>query len=105
MARDRQQFCDHGDTISHPKSRYVTTKLYGTFTCGCNNNAMFSGRAIFTFPTVVVCRQRESRPGKALTVPCQSANMAALLKSLFFVFKISFLLKYRVKYYDYIVKW
>ena len=27
--------------------------------------------------------------------------MAALLKSLFFVFNISFLPKYRVKYYDY----
>ena len=34
----------------------VTTKLHGTSTCGCNNNAMFSGRAIFTLPTVVVCR-------------------------------------------------
>ena len=33
----------------------ITTKLHGTSTCGCNNNAMFSGRAIFTFPTVVVC--------------------------------------------------
>ena len=31
--------------------------------------------------------------------------MAALLNSLFFVFKISFLAKYCVMYYDYIVKW
>ena len=34
--------------------------------------------------------------------------MAALLKSLFFVFNISFLPKYRVKYYDYngkVVEW
>ena len=31
--------------------------------------------------------------------------MVALLNSLFFVFKISFLPKYRVIYYDYIVKW
>ena len=31
--------------------------------------------------------------------------MAALLNSLFFVFNISFLPKYRVKCYDYIVKW
>ena len=23
--------------------------------CGCNNNAIFSDRAIFTFPTVAVC--------------------------------------------------
>ena len=57
MARDgeviqMQHFCHHGDTLCHPKSGYVTTKLHGTSTCGCNNNAMFSGTAIFTFPTV-----------------------------------------------------
>ena len=40
----------------HTKSGYVTTKLHGTFACACDNNAMFSGRAIFTFPTVVVSR-------------------------------------------------
>ena len=48
-------FCHHGYTICHPKSGYVTTKLHGTSKCGCNNNAMFSGRVIFTFPTAVVC--------------------------------------------------
>ena len=63
LARDgevkqRQHFCHHGDTICHPKSGYVTTKLHGTSTCRCNNNAIFSGRAIFTFPAVIVCRQR-----------------------------------------------
>ena len=26
-------FCHHGDTICHPKSGYVTTKLHGTSTC------------------------------------------------------------------------
>ena len=52
----RQYFCHHGGRICHPKSSYVTTKLYGTFTGGCNNNAIFSDRAIFTFPTVAVCR-------------------------------------------------
>ena len=46
MARDgevkqRQHFCHHGDTICHPKSGYVTTKLHGTSTCRCNNNAAF----------------------------------------------------------------
>ena len=61
MARDgevlhRQNFCHHGDTICHPKSGYVTTELHGTSTCACNNNAMFSGRAIFTFHTVFVSR-------------------------------------------------
>ena len=36
---------------------------------------------------------------------CQSGKMATLLNSLFFMFKILFLPNYRVKYYDYIVKW
>ena len=37
---------------------------------------------------------------------CQSGNMAILLTSLLFVFEISFLpIKYRVNYYDYIIKW
>ena len=53
-----QHFCHHGGTICHPKSSYVSTKLYGTSTCGCNNNAIFSDRAIFTFPTVDVCQPR-----------------------------------------------
>ena len=35
----------------------------------------------------------------------QSGKMASLLNSLFFVFKISLLPIYRVKYYDYCVKW
>ena len=98
MARDgeviqMQHFCHHGDTICHPKSGYLTTKLHGTSTHGCNNNAMFSGRAIFTFPTVVVCRPCQSGPGKALTVHAKLQ------------FNIYFLPKYCVKYYDYMVKW
>ena len=64
----RQHFCHHGDTICLPKSSYVTTKLHGTSTCGCNNYAIFSDRAIFTFPTVGVFRQRYSDRQKALTV-------------------------------------
>ena len=44
MARDgevkqRQHCCHHGDKICHPKSGFVTTKLHGTSTCRCNNNA------------------------------------------------------------------
>ena len=109
MARDsevmqRQHFCHHGDTICHPKSGYVTTKLHGTSTCGCNSNAMFSGRAVFTFPTVVVCRPRESCPGKALTVHAK-VQYGSTVEIIIFVFNISFLPKYSVKYYDYIVKW
>ena len=41
----------------------------------------------------------------ALGHACQSGNMAILLTSLLFVFKILFLRKYRVNYYDYIIKW
>ena len=48
--------CHHVETIRHPNSSYVTTKLYGTFTCGCNNNTIFSKRAILMFLTVDVCR-------------------------------------------------
>ena len=32
-----QHFCHHRDTICHPNSSYITTKLHGTSTCGCNN--------------------------------------------------------------------
>ena len=74
--------------------------------CGCNNNATFPERTIFTFPTGIVCRARWPGSGEALMIhECKSGKMAALLNSLFFVFKISFLSKYRVKYYDYIVNW
>ena len=48
--------CHHAETIRHPNSSYVTTKLYGTSTRGCNNNRVFSKRAILTFLTVDVCR-------------------------------------------------
>ena len=51
-------FYHHGDTICHPRSGYVTTKLHRTPTCRCNNNAIFSDRVIFTFPTVAVCQPR-----------------------------------------------
>ena len=40
--------------ICHPKSGYVTTKRHGTSTCRRNNNAIFSDRAIFMFPTGAV---------------------------------------------------
>ena len=36
---------------------------------------------------------------------CQSSEMAALLNSYLVAFTNSFLPKYRVKYYDYIIKW
>ena len=57
-------------------------------------SAILSGRAIFTFPAVVVCQPRLIWPQQSIGCSCQSGNMAALLNSLFFVFKISFLPKY-----------
>ncbi len=48
--------CHHVEKICHPNSSYVTTKLDGTSTGGCNNNTIFSKRAILTFLTVDVCR-------------------------------------------------
>ena len=113
VARDsevlqRQHFCHHGDTICHPKSGYVTTKLHGTSTCGCNNNAMFSDRAIDLH---VSYRRRIPAtliwPRQSLGSSCQCTEMATLLNSISFVFKISFLPKYSViyYYYYYTVKW
>ena len=42
--------------------------------------------------------------GQALIIHA-SGNLAILLTSLLFVFEISFLPKYHVNYYDYIIKW
>ena len=36
-----QHSCHHQDTICHPNSSYVTTKLYRTCTRVCNNNTIF----------------------------------------------------------------
>ncbi len=51
-------YCYHVETIRHPNSSYVTTKLYGTSTRGCNNNTIFLKIALLTFLTVDVCRAR-----------------------------------------------
>ena len=84
-----QDFCHHGDTICHPKSSYVTSKLNGMSTCGCNNNAICSDKAIVTFPTVDVNWPQQSTGGA-----CQSSEMAAVLNSLSVVFNNLFLPKY-----------
>ena len=47
--KQRQHFYHHGDTICHPKSGYVTTKLDGMSTCRCNNNAIFSDKLFSSF--------------------------------------------------------
>ena len=86
----RQHFCHHGDTICHPKSGCVTTKLHGTSTCGCNNNAIFSDRAVHVsyrrrIPATLIW------PRQSIGGSFQSTEMATRLNFIPFVFKISFL--------------
>ena len=63
-----------------------------------------SARAIFTFPTVYVCRPRWPGRFQALAM---HAKVSRWRQSwiLNFCVKILLLPNYRVKYYDYIVKW
>ena len=95
----------HAETIRHRNSSYVTTKLYGTSTCGSNINTIFSKKSYFNvsyrrcMPHTLAWRQA------GLAHACQSGNMAMLLTSYLFVFEISFLPNYRGNYYDYIIKW
>ena len=98
--------CYHIETIRHTNSSYITTKLYGTSTRGCNNNSY----DLFKKSYFNVSYRRCMPPTLAwrregLDHACQSGNMAILLTSLLFVFEISFLPQYRVNYYDYIIKW
>ena len=44
-----QYFCHHADTICPPNSSYVTTKLYETSACGCNNNTIFPNKLFSRF--------------------------------------------------------
>ena len=66
MARDdeliqTQYFCHHGDTICHPNSSYVTTKLYETSACECNNNTIFQEELFLRFlPSTYVAWQHRS---------------------------------------------
>ena len=109
MARDgeivqKQHFSHYGDTICHPRPGYVTTRLHGTSTadatiCDIFRQSYFHVSYRRRMPATLMWL-RQSTGGS-----CQSSEMATLLNSLSFVFKISFLPKYRVIYYDYIVKW
>ena len=87
--KQRQNLCHHGDTICHPKSGYVTTKLHGTSrpTCRCNNKAIFSDSYF-----QVSCRLRMPAtltwPQQSLGSSCQTGKMAALLNSLFLIIYI-----------------
>ena len=93
--------CYHVETIRHPNSSYVTTKLYETSTCGCNNNTIFSKRLFVSYRRCMPRTLAWRRAG--LDHACESGNMATLLTSLLFVFEILFLHKYRVNYYDYLL--
>ena len=86
-----QHCCHHVDTIRHPNSSNVTTKLYVTPACGCNKNYGHSARAIFTFPTVDVIPVIQSY------MPMWKEGDTVEL--IIFVLKILFLPKYRAIYY------
>ena len=73
LCAQQWRFRDKGLLIRHPNSSYVTTKLYVTSTCGCNNNTIFSKRAILTFLTVVVCSARYPGGGQALVMHAKVA--------------------------------
>ena len=93
MARDgeliqTQYFCHHADTICHPKSSYVTTKLYETSACECYNNTIFQNELFSNFlPSTYVSWQRRSIGDYR----SESRKMATLMNSSLFVFKISLL--------------
>ena len=105
MARDgefiqTQYFCHHADTICHPNSSYVTTKLYETSAWGCNNNTIFYNELFSRFlPSTYVAWQHRSLGDAAKVTIWRHWWIHH-----FFVFKISLLRNYRVKYYDCIVK-
>ena len=112
MVRDgeveqRQHFYHHGDTICHPRSGHVQPNC--TERLHVDATIMRSLQTLRQIYFQVSCRLRMPAaliwPPRSLDSSCQTGNMAALLNSLFFVFKMSFLPKYRVIYYDYIVKW
>ena len=71
-------FCHHGDTLCHPNSSYVTTKLYGTFAHGYNNNIGHAKRAIFAFLTVDVGVRHIDLAVPHLDDACQIGDMGKL---------------------------
>ena len=82
--------CHHVETIRYPNSGYVTTKLYGTSTRGCNNNMILSKRANCKVSYRRCMPRTLAWRWEGLGRACQSGNMAILLTSLLFVFEISF---------------
>ena len=73
----RQHFYHHGDTICHPKSGYVTTKLHGTSTCRYNNNAISLQTELFSsFLPSTYAGHVNLAAAKACS--CQTGKIAAL---------------------------
>ena len=96
-----QYFCHHADTICHPNSSYVTTKLYERW------NVDVTIIRSFRTSYVHVSYHRRSLAARKPWWRCESRNMARLMNSSFFMFKTSLLPNYRVKY-DYnckVVQW
>ena len=97
----RQNCCHYGDTLCHPRSGYLTAKLHGTSTADATIRRLFRQRYFHVsyrrrMPATLIW------PRQSIGGSC--GEMATLLNSLSFVFKMSFLPKYRVIYYDDIVK-
>ena len=109
MARDGEliqmrYFCHHSDTICQPNSSYATTKVYETSACGCNNNTIFQNELFSRFLPSMYGAWQPMAAQKPWWC-CESRTMATLMNLSFFVFKISLLRNYHVKYYDHIVNW
>ena len=102
--KQRQHFYHHGHIICHQKSGYVTTKLYGTSTCRCNIIRSLQTEQFSSFLPSMYAGHVNLAAAK-LWQFLPNWKHSSTLELFFFVFKILFLPKYRVIYYDYIVKW
>ena len=79
--------------------------VYGTSTCGFNNNTIFQKDIFLSFlPSTYAGHVSLATVRPWWCMPkCQDGATVKLM--VFFVFKMSLLPNYCVKYYDYIVKW
>ena len=95
----RQHFCHHGDTICHPPSRYVTTKNKERVHVHATIMRYFQAERFSRFLPSSHDGHVNLAAGKHWVFMPNWKDVEFII----FVFKISFLPKYRVKYYDYIV--
>ena len=82
-------FSHYGDTICHLRSGYVTTTLHGTSSADATIMRYFQTELCSRFyrrrmPATLIW------PRQSIDRSCQSSEMATLLNSLYFVFKIPF---------------